>query len=156
MVLRILAVFGLRLRHCRRCSWLRAPADCRRPAVWESIILQIASLGKVQLLLNAYHLHAIVKLKTLSRTMVSQGPSICTSYLQFFLGLGCWNNLNQQPMIFRINSEQREQRFKYTSLPSQRAQDRLPWWYSGKESTMQCRKHGFNPGPGRFHMPQSN
>ena len=22
---------------------------------------------------------------------------------------------------------------------------RLPWWLSGKESTCQCRRHGFNP-----------
>jgi len=21
----------------------------------------------------------------------------------------------------------------------------LPWWFSGKESTCQCRRHGFNP-----------
>ena len=26
----------------------------------------------------------------------------------------------------------------------------LPRWFSGKESTCQCRRHGFNPGSGRF------
>ena len=26
----------------------------------------------------------------------------------------------------------------------------IPWWFSGKESTCQCRRHGFDPWPGRF------
>ena len=26
----------------------------------------------------------------------------------------------------------------------------LPWWLSGKESTCQHRRHGFNPGSGRY------
>ena len=25
----------------------------------------------------------------------------------------------------------------------------LPWWFTGKESTCQCRRHGFNPWLGR-------
>ena len=24
------------------------------------------------------------------------------------------------------------------------------WWLSGKESTFQCRRHGFNPGSGKI------
>ena len=31
----------------------------------------------------------------------------------------------------------------------------LPWWMSGKESAFQCRRHRFDLGPGRSHMPQS-
>ena len=27
---------------------------------------------------------------------------------------------------------------------------RLPWWLSGKESTCQCRRHGFNPWSGKI------
>ena len=27
---------------------------------------------------------------------------------------------------------------------------RLPWWLSGKESTCQCRRHGFNPFVGKI------
>ena len=33
----------------------------------------------------------------------------------------------------------------------------LPWWLSGKGSTCQCRRRGFDPGdPGRFYMWWSN
>ena len=32
----------------------------------------------------------------------------------------------------------------------------LPWCLSGKESACQCRRYGFDPGPERSHMPQSN
>ena len=32
----------------------------------------------------------------------------------------------------------------------------FPWWVSGKESSCQCRRHGFISGPGRSHMPWSN
>ena len=31
-----------------------------------------------------------------------------------------------------------------------------PWWSSCCESTCQRREHGFEPGPGRFHMLRSN
>ena len=27
---------------------------------------------------------------------------------------------------------------------------RLPWWFSGKESACQCRRHGFSPWSGRI------
>ena len=36
----------------------------------------------------------------------------------------------------------------WTELNWSRSQ--LPWWLSGKESTCQCRKCGFDPGSGRF------
>ena len=29
----------------------------------------------------------------------------------------------------------------------------LPWWFSGEESTSQCRGHSLTPGPGRLYMP---
>ena len=32
----------------------------------------------------------------------------------------------------------------------------LPWWLSGKESTCQCRRCGFDPWSRRPHKPQSN
>ena len=30
------------------------------------------------------------------------------------------------------------------------AYDRLPWWLSGKESSCQCRRHGFDPQVGKI------
>ena len=30
------------------------------------------------------------------------------------------------------------------------ASERLPWWLSGKESTCQCRRHGFHPWVGKI------
>ena len=32
----------------------------------------------------------------------------------------------------------------------------LPWWFSGKESACQCRRHRSDPWPGRSHIPGSN
>ena len=30
----------------------------------------------------------------------------------------------------------------------------LPWWFSGEESTSQCRGHSLTPGPKRLYMPR--
>ena len=35
-------------------------------------------------------------------------------------------------------------------------QCRFPWWLSGKNIPVSARDMGSIPGPGRFHMPQSN
>lgn len=32
--------------------------------------------------------------------------------------------------------------------------DGLPWWFSGEESTSQCRGHSLTPGPKRLYMPR--
>ena len=40
------------------------------------------------------------------------------------------------------------------NLPVQNLQQGLPWWLGGKESTCQCRRHGFDPW--RSHMPWSS
>ena len=42
------------------------------------------------------------------------------------------------------------------TLTCLKKRSRLPWWFSGKGSACQCKRHGFDPDPGRFHMLWSN
>ena len=105
------------------CGWLGAEAVCLCSASQESTV---PNQGTIKIKNSKYSFHwmhithtPLWSWKIFNRTTVSQGPPVYTSYLQFFLGLGCWNRLNQQPPVFRITSEQQEHRFKSTRLLSQ-------------------------------------
>ena len=53
-------------------------------------------------------------------------------------------------------SEETEEIKITAELKTKGSHEGLPWWLRGKESTYQCRGHGFNPWARRSHMTWSN
>ena len=61
-----------------------------------------------------------------------------------------WSLLGPYLKIFFCCLWEKKSHVEVCWQPSKEESIRLPWWFSGKESACQCRRHGFSPWSGKI------
>ena len=119
---------------CLRVMWDSMEAG-NHSSVWRGTLVELSPSQDHENDNRAWSSLSFFLCSTVSTGKVTQGRSL----------LLLWSQPRLWPFMLLSS------RWPVWTLPKAHCLHRLPWWLSGKESTCQCRRLGFNPWVRKIH-----